>query len=894
MWRRILISVGVFVVLAAPSAVSQIPTAPEVGNITGVAKDAASGKPLGFVSVLVVGTDWGAMGLEDGTFKIENVPVGTYDLLFKMEGYEPYTVKGVQVIAGQTVHVSAELKATVVAVFQAGAVTAKRTKKIDRSETTTRHTIDAKALQDMAVDEVLELVSMQPGVVAHGGELHFRGGRGGEVQFQVDGIPVKDPLVGTTLSLAGLAVESSEVLVGGLDAKYGDVQSGVVIYQTREGGDTFSGRIGYVTDDYGSPSNTFDNYDKFEIGLGGPTPIKDLTYYVSLEATFADAYPKTREKKSRYKVLDFISLGDRQYNQLRLQSKLAFRPTPNHKITFQVLEQRTKSDNYYHEWSREGYVQTYLDTTLTGEVVIRHGRWSPIPLDSTYVYYNAAEHTPDHYNISRQFMTVFTHAISENSQYTIRLSAQYFMDDRRVQGKKEWEYEGERERDLWYNYYDGEVSEFFVISGDYPSLSRRDTKVYRGMFELKVKKGPHTIEAGLSANYSDLRYFSVDRMYNVNAVGEIGSPRTKYHYYNPDGAAYIQDKWEHEGMVLNVGLRYDFFSVGQQIPISEVEERVKQQISPRVGIGYPISDRDIFSFHYGRLYQIPDRRFIYDNRNVYDGRTRGNPNLSNETTILYQACIKHLFSQTLSGDFSVYYKDIFGLITAEEIPDWTTAGDLGMYVNKDYASAKGFEVALNRSYKNYMRWSLSYTFSVAKGVASDPNAARSRNFAYLPTDEQPLDWDCRHQVAVDVYMGDYKTWGVTVDWRYATGTPYTPIQQYTREITPEMVNSRRLPSTTTVDVRLQKYYSVWGKRLSVFLQARNLLDAKNIRTLSPGNWPTPPLSTQYVQYYTETGRAGGAYLADHDHDGIAEFIPLNDPRVFDDPRTVRMGISFSF
>ena len=51
----------------------------------------------------------------------------------------------------------------------------------------------------------------------------------------------------------------------------------------------------------------------------------------------------------------------------------------------------------------------------------------------------------------------------------------------------------------------------------------------------------------------------------------------------------------------------------------------------------------------------------------------------------------------------------------------------------------------------------------------------------------------------------------------------------------------------------------------------------------------------YVIYYTETGRAGGAYLdEDVTGDGIEDFVPLNDPRVFGDPRNVRVGVSFSF
>ena len=35
-----------------------------------------------------------------------------------------------------------------------------------------------------------------------------------------------------------------------------------------------------------------------------------------------------------------------------------------------------------------------------------------------------------------------------------------------------------------------------------------------------------------------------------------------FHNFNTEGAAYIQDKWEHEGMVVNVGLRLEYFSTG--------------------------------------------------------------------------------------------------------------------------------------------------------------------------------------------------------------------------------------------------------------------------------------------------------------------------------------------
>ena len=45
---------------------------------------------------------------------------------------------------------------------------------------------------------------------------------------------------------------------------------------------------------------------------------------------------------------------------------------------------------------------------------------------------------------------------------------------------------------------------------------------------------------------------------------------------------------------------------------------------------------------------------------------------------------------------------------------------------------------------------------------------------------------------------------------------------------------------------------------------------------------------------TETGRAGGAYSKDLNGDSIPDWVPVNDPRVFQEGRNVRMGVSVAF
>ena len=89
------------------------------------------------------------------------------------------------------------------------------------------------------------------------------------------------------------------MLSGGFDAEYGNALSGVVNVSTREGTDDFGGEVRWDTDRYGEPTKTFNNFDRFTFGFGGPTPIKNLTYFATYEGTFSDTYLRLRAHASR-------------------------------------------------------------------------------------------------------------------------------------------------------------------------------------------------------------------------------------------------------------------------------------------------------------------------------------------------------------------------------------------------------------------------------------------------------------------------------------------------------------------------------------------------------------------------------------------------------------------
>ena len=867
--------------------------AAESGSVTGTVKS-IEGEGLPFANVVLLGTNLGAMTGVDGKFTIKRIPAGDYQLRVSFLGYEPLE-RAVQVRAESPVALEFRMEETTVATLQTQVVTAAR-EQIRRDDSGTRYGMTADDLSKLPVLSMEKAIATNPGVVMVAGQLHVRGGRGNETKYQVDGMPATDPLNGGGVSMANISAENIEFIVGGMDAEHGDAQGAIINILTKEGSQTFGGEFTYQTDDFGAPDRTFTNFDRVSLGVGGPTPVKDLTYYVSAQGTWTDTYLRTGEERQRSSILDFIRIGPRQDNHLQLQSKLAWKPENNYWATFEINNTSRSFDRYIHTFSRSGYVETRNDTIPdTGEIVTRYGDFSPEKEGPEWVAYEAPAHTPNYEQKFQQVKAVWNHTLAEETFYTMKLSRSTFDFTESVQGRLPWEYDGDV-REFWADRIHFDQEPFFATNGDFPVYTRRSTDLWAFKSDWTHLTGAHKFKSGFEVKYNDLQNLSLEHPTLLNGLGTPGLTRNEYRAFNPEGSVYLQDRWEHEGMVLNAGVRYDVFSLGNQLDASVVESRTRSEWSPRVGFAYPVTDRDVFSFHYGRFSQIPDRQHIFQARGS-SVRTRGNPNLDTQTQASYQAAVQHMFSEDVFGQFSVYFKDIFGLISQEEITSADSPDLVRQWTNRDYASSRGFEVSLRKRFSKNFNTSVSYTYSVATGVASDPDVSRQVDFLYLPISEQPLDWDQRHTLSVTGSIAMMKDWSTTFVWTYGSGRPYTPHNRDDRELDPLDVNSGRLPSSTNLTVEAARHFRMWGQAVTLFLQADNVLDTRNIVVLNPGNWPNPPgaQGDDYETYYTETGRAGGAYKGkDVNEDGEADWVALNDPRVFGPGRSVRMGVTVKF
>lgn len=864
------------------------------GRLTGTILG-PNGLPLESASVSLEGAELGALTDREGRFTIANIPPGRYTVRVLHFAFHPAEKDGVAIESERTVTLELRLRDRIVIQLKTLEVTGDHEAPIRLDATDTRHSIRPEDFKQKPIISIDEAASLKAGATMQAGQLHIRGSRPGETRMVVSGTMLSAPLGGSYRpSMNGVA--GVEVVTGAFDAEHGDTGGGMIVITTPEGGGRFSGDLDYMSDDFGAPDKTYNNFDRLGLALGGPTGVRNLTWFMAIQGTFEDGFLKTAEVRPKHTILDFIRVGPRQSNELSSQGKLAWRIDPSRKLTFEVLRTHRAGEIYSHLFSRNGFVQARFDTiNADGRIATRYGRFSHVQEDSTFVPYNAAEHTPDVKDDFEHGKLVWNHAVSPSTFYSLKLSRTRFDFDMRVRNQEPWEYNGEN-FDPWQNRIDLSTNRFFATNGDYPRFTARHTTTWTLQNDWTHEVAGHRLKAGFEGRYNDLSLLAIDFPLAISPAGEFGGFRSQYHYYNPEGAFFVQDRWQHEGMVLNAGLRYDMFSVGNQLDASEVETRTRKQLSPRFGIAYPITDRDVFSFHYGRYSQVPDRGSIFENRTA-STRVRGNPNLENETTVAYQAAVQHMFGSEVFGQVAVYFKDIFGLLSTEQQPLGNSPGLVTTWVNKDYASARGIELSIEKRFSHYFGGELSYTYSHATGVASDPNQQVNTNYLFLPISEQPLNWDQRHTFNAQVVLQNTDEWLLSGVWTFGSGFPFTPASRNERRFDPTITNTERLPSISSLNIQAEKHYRIWNQDVKFFFRGNNVLDAKNLNDLEPDNWPDPPgtNNNDYRAFYTETGRAGGAYLGDDvNQDGVEDWIPVNDPRVFQEGRSLKMGFGMKF
>ncbi len=759
----------------------------------------------------------------------------------------------------------------------------------DPLSSATVHMIPASVVRSLPIDRVSELFVLAAGVVARGEDLHVRGGRAGESRVVLRGIALNDPLRGRPMELPLLAVRDAELASGGLDASDGGALAGVLRLRTLDPGERWSGEAQWHTD-----ARTSTHYDRFGARAGGPIARTGLGAVASFEGTLDDTHLPNLRVVSRERIAG-RSFGWRADNRLLGHLKLATRPAAS-RWSLELLANRRVDRPFDPQWTLDGYTTNCIDPG--GFFPCGRGAgFSDVPLPG-YERYRAADHhvmTDER----RSAAALAWEQFKERRHFAITLGWLGSRSVTSLDGREDFTYLDATRHPVTGFYDSPDNDPFHVYLGDEPWY--RSTAARRWTLradDQRTSARGDVLQLGAGVTYDDLALTEMD--FSTPGFG-LDSIRA-YRAFAPGGWVYGHGRWVFEGLVANGGLRAEYFTPGPQAKSQSFPhaDRGIWTLSPRLGVAYPISVRDVFSLSYVRVQQNPERDYLYDNRDrITNRRPLGNPALEPATAVSYQAAVKHLFSPAWSLQGAVFFRDLYGLVGARNRAGSRSA-PLLQYENADDAHGSGVEMTLLWSGSPGNHAAFNYTFLEARGTES-----REEGVPFGPKQQErpesigqhALDWDRRHSASLAMSI-DRPEWG-SVSWStfVGSGLPWTPRARRQLEGDVSTYNTRRFKWSEVSNASVRWPIARWLRNVTLSFDVRNVFDSRHDLFATVDGFPNLHINTlydDYGAYRTETGLPGGAYWNDRNGDGSPGWVPVHDPRLTSPPRAIRMGASVTW
>ncbi len=869
------------------------------GKIAGKVTDQKTGEPLPFVNITLEGTNYGAATDLDGEFVILNLPPGRYNVKAQAIGYQAQIVQNIQVSIDLTTRVDFALSETVVeleAVIVEG-----KSDVLKKDITSSQSLISSEQISQLPVAEFDDILQLQAGVTRGAdGSFHIRGGRTSEIAYWVNGISVTDAYDNSRgIEIDNNSVQELQVISGTFNAEYGNAMSGIVNTVTKEGGRDYHGSLMIYSGDHMSNFTEYfphiddidvvSNYN-FQGSFGGPLPFTNnlVSFFVS----------------GRYNYDDGYLFGERRFNpdgtagdgkiipmnwrkNYYGQGNFSFSPVQEVKVNLEGLYSKEDFRDYAHDyrWNPDGDVKKFSES------------------------YNGT--------------ATITHMLSSSTFYTIKGSI--FEKD-----FKEYTYENPYDPNYQHPDSLNNLSYSFRTKGTnlHRFYRKTETLLARMDFTSQVHK-EHLLKIGAEVKTHTMNFDDYNLEPKRNNGIEVvpfepaipGIDQTNRVTYTNEPfelSSYIQDKIEFENVIINLGVRLDYFNSNGKVLVDRrdpniyaplrpgldlltLEEREpyfykdaesKIQVSPRFGIAYPVSATGVVHFSYGHFLQIPPFQYLFQRGNYKVPNSGlnigvfGNPDLEAQKTIMYEIGVRQEFADNYLIDVTGFYRDVRDWITAGPIIQTYNLVTYSIFTNKDYANVKGITLTFSKRFSNYFGFDLNYTFQTAEGSNSSPedeyNAAIGSGEPSLIL--IPMDWDQNHILNASLYMG-YDGWGGSILARYGTGLPYTPSTTlYTSERyggSGLLRNSRYRPSQFTIDLKVDKTFDLMGVDFKAFLKIFNLFDNR-IAVNVFGDTGQPDFTTELQSVGFDPNRPNTP----------EEFIKY--PHHYGEPRNVQLGFEISF
>jgi len=834
-------------------------------------------EPLPGANIQISGSPLGAASDLDGFYYIINIPPGTYSVEFSFIGYKTRLVQNVTINVDRTTNLDATLE---VAAIEGETVTVIAEKPVvELNLTSSVSTVGSEEIQAMPVLRLNEIVDLQAGVV----NGHFRGGRLGEVQYQINGVTVNNLYDNSmSLQLDRSLLQEVQVISGTFDAEYGQAMSGVVNVVLKSGSEQFSWNAEMFLSDYmytsGETRGQEDSFRPFsaqnyQFSLSGPTFIPKTYFLGSFRRFFDEGYIYGERRflptdSADFERKIFTPSGDNQETPLSEKDeitglvKITNNTLKSTRIEYQAIFNRIKDRryNFAFRFNPDGRSRQNTVSLVNG-------------LD-------------------------ITHTFSAKAFMSLSLRQNYF------------EYSDYLYEDVYDTRYDeagppmGDIVYEWgaIVQGAELSRFRQKTNAYVGKLSLTSQlTRTHLVKAGLEAQTSELKfgvpgYIISSGTLLVRHVNEPPDYPGVFTYHPLNLVAFAQDQIEWQDFIFRAGLRWEYFDANStlpsdlQNPANSIEgapeslpksTSTKTSLAPRLGVSYPITASAALFFAYGHFYQMPALGQIFSNSN-YEVLTElqaggisygvlGNPDIKPERTVQYEFGYKHAITADLGLDLSIFYKDIRDLLGVEFISTYAAA-EYARLTNVDFGNVIGFTLALDQRRLGPLSTSIDYTWQRAMGNSSNPRETATRAAAGEDPRPRliPLNWDQRHTLNATLIYQKPNNYVISTIARLGSGQPYTPAIRAGFGGTLED-NSGRKTNFFVVDLRAEKYFQLPFFNLNLYMRILNLFDTRSVNGF----------------VFNDTGSP------DYSLDPIGQRGTLINPGRYYPPRRVEIGINLT-
>lgn len=903
----------------------QLCLAGNTGKIVGRVTDKSTGEPLTGANVVLKGLKLGAATDLNGEYLILNVPPGTYTLTVSMLGYETVNSSNVSITIDRTTTKDFSILASIIEGEEVNIVADRPV--VEKDLTASEQIVTSKVLENSGIRTIKGVLETQAGIFSDNSRLAWqRGGTRGYIRgssivqsvYMLDNLSVNSGLVSDNYSGFNTStIEQISVLTGGYNAEYGEGRSAVVNIVSKEAPDELRGtflvrmRPSGVYH-FGRNMYSKENNDYISTGIEYWTKeSQDInSKYFSLnpdsllqawrrQSTPNDVLAKYADRNefeyegtlygSITEELGFLISGRFKegvgifpqaipYNpEFNIQGYVNYKFTPEFKL---------RIGGFIGGYESAEYTSSNFNTSEMGQEA---GWLAPMRIDEQYarakfnLFGAPFRQWPELRRWSQLYGKV-THAVNSQSLYEVTVS---YLNDRMDRSDRD----GRIPDTLWLADVVSMVPRY-TLQAYYHTWTKNFSQSYqiKADYNNQVTK-THNIKTGITLKTHDFFYEN----YAAESKASRNNSMNIFNGNPYEGNLYLQDKIEFPGLIVNVGIRGDFFDQNRNapknmydplafqpgtpghdpgaplgIPGTPERERTKMQvaIAPRLGISHPMSENAVLHFVYGHFYQRPSWTkmfgFPFVNYsttwdsvlNPYAKQTTymdewqgyyGNPDLGYERTIQYELGVDYNIADMFRLDLTGYYKDasreadvITGVYAANH-----TATKALMVSNAGYSDVRGIETKLDSRFDAVFNFGLSHeiywSFDGEVGFSRLYEPGSTNVNVPKGLRQGRGDWGNYQRVKGWASVNLGSDWGPEV----AGGKPFSDVQlysnfwwrtgdQYTYHPPGDQStepNNMRWFNYYQIDIKATKGFDLYGFRTEISIDVVNLFDFQFLRLL---------------------------------------------------------------